>query len=80
MSTKKETTPKKTTSKASTSSKSPSKTPSKPAAKPTAKTAVKPKRELSSDEVFYKKIDKLFVDDNTPEVELVNKGQYNISR
>ena len=32
-------------------------------------------KELSED-TFYDKIDKLFVEDNTPDVELVNKGQY----
>jgi len=39
---------------------------------PTKKTLTK---ELKKD-TFYDKIGSLFVEDNTPDVELVNKGQY----
>jgi len=62
MSTKKTNPPKKKTTKSKTTNGSST----------TKKTLSK---ELSED-TFYDKIDKLFVEDNTPDVELVNKGQY----
>ena len=52
------------------------KTPTKKSSSTGSSTSKKSPSKVLSEDTFYDKIETLFVEDNTPDVELVNKGQY----